>query len=109
MAWFFSVACGVDSETEIIDSFAERYGWTVTEIGELDTDIAYHLLAEIKQKNREKRAWEQWLELLPYMVLKYMNFIEYEDFKNRLCGSDIDTRPIEEIMADVEEVRKYIG
>lgn len=109
MAWFFSIACGVDSETEVIDSFAERYGWTVTEISELDTDIAYELLAEIRTKKRELKAWEQWLELLPHMVLKRMNFIEYEDFKNRVTGSDIDTRPIEEIMADVEEVRRYVG
>jgi hypothetical protein len=75
----------------------------------LDTDTAYNLLAEIRQKNREKRAWEQWLELLPHMILQRMNFIEFDDFKNRLCGNDIDTRPIEEIMADVEEVRRYIG
>ena len=43
------------------------------------------------------------------MVMKHIQFIEYEEFKNRVMGSDIDTRPIEEIMADVEEVRKYIG
>lgn len=109
MAWFFSLACGVDKETELIDSFAGRYGWTVAEIGELDTDIAYSLFAEIRQKQRENRVWQQWVQLLPHMVLKRMNFIEYEDFKNRVTGSDIDTRPVEEIMADVEEVRRYIG
>lgn len=43
------------------------------------------------------------------MVLKRMNFIEFEDFKNRLCGSDIDIRPIDEIMEDVDEVRRYVG
>ena len=109
MAWFFSLACGVDKETELIDNFAERYGWTVTEIGELDTDTAYALFAEIRQKKRENLAWQQWVQLLPHMVLKRMNFIEYEDFKNRICGSDIDTRPVEEILADVEEVRRYVG
>lgn len=46
---------------------------------------------------------------MPQMVLKRINFIEFEDFKNRVTGSDIDTRPIEEIMADVEEVRRYVG
>ena len=109
MAWFFSLACGVDKEAELIDSFAERYGWTVSEISELDTDVAYELFAEIRTKKREERAWEQWLELLPHMVLKRMNFIEFEDFKNRISGSDIDIRPIEEIMKDVNEVRRYIG
>ena len=109
MAWFFSLACGTDSKAEIIDGFAERYGWTVSEISELDTDIAWDLFAEIRTKKRELKSWEQWLELLPHMVLKRMNFMEFEDFKNRMSGSDIDIRPTEEIMDDVEEVRRYIG
>lgn len=64
------------------------------------------LLRIITAKNNEEKAFRQWLAVLPVMWSGMSKFIEFEDFRARLTGEDIDTRPASEILAEVEEIRQ---
>ena len=64
------------------------------------------LLRIITDKNGEEKAFRQWLAVLPVMRSGMSKFIEFEDFRARLTGEDIDTRPASEILAEVEEIRR---
>lgn len=89
--------------------FASRYGWTVGAIFELDIVILADLLSQINDKNNDEKIFRQWLAILPVMWSGMAKFIEFDEFKDRLTGADIDTRPTAEILADVEEVRRFVG
>lgn len=65
-----------------------------------------NLLRIITAKNNEEKAFRQWLAVLPVMWSGAAKFIEFEDFRARLTGEDIDTRPASEILAEVEEIRR---
>lgn len=64
------------------------------------------LLRIITAKNNEEKALRQWLAVLPVMWSGAAKFIEFEDFRAKLTGEDIDTRPASEILAEVEEIRR---
>lgn len=66
------------------------------------------LLQAIKNKKKEEIR-EQWVVQLPLMAIKYLEYKSFEDYYNHITGGDIDTRPTEEILAEVAEVRKYTG
>lgn len=65
-----------------------------------------NLLRIITAKNNEEKAFRQWLAVLPVMWSGAAKFIEFEDFRAKLTGEDIDTRPASEILAEVEEIRR---
>ena len=89
--------------------FASRYGWTVGAIFELDIVILADLVRQINDKNNDEKIFRQWLAILPVMWSGMAKFVEFDDFKAKLSGTDIDTRPTAEILAEVEEVRRFVG
>lgn len=66
------------------------------------------LCKKITERNKEDKAFRQWLALLPAMAMKMIKFIEYEDFKVQIIGQQIDLRPDEEILEEVRQVREEI-
>lgn len=42
-----------------------------------------YLIYAIEQE-KEKAAWELWTKMYPYMALKWLKPIKFEDFKNKL-------------------------
>lgn len=89
--------------------FASRYHWTFAEISALDIVWLADLVRQINDKNNDEKIFRQWLAILPVMWSGMANFVEFDDFKAKLSGTDIDTRPTAEIMAEVEEVRRFVG
>ena len=89
--------------------FASRYGWTVGAIFDLDIVILADLVRQINDKNDDEKIFRQWLAILPVMWSGMAKFVEFDDFKAKLSGTDIDTRPTAEILAEVEEVRRFVG
>lgn len=63
----------------------------------------------MREKESEEKILRQWLAILPVMYEGKVKFVTYEDFRAKLTGSDIDTRPVEEILAEVAEVRKEVS
>lgn len=59
-------------------------------------------------KDTEEKIFRQWLAVLPTMYAGIVKFVSYDDFKGKLTGSDIDTRPAEEILAEAREAEKWV-
>lgn len=108
MARFFSVVSWTDEEPEIIDKLASRYGWTPAEIRELDLVTLPKMLRKCIEAERRQEAREQWVALLPLMVRKEAKYISFEDYYEQTTGRNIDMRTDEEILAEVEEVRRQL-
>lgn len=64
---------------------------------------------KIKEENERDRLREEWLVQLPYMALKLLKNTSFEDYAALRMSGNIDTRPTEEILAEVEEVRRLTG
>lgn len=69
----------------------------------LDIDIGLRLIAKAREKDRDDRIFQQWCVQLPTMAAceSYMSF---EDYRDRMTGSNIDRRPAAEILAELEAV-----
>ena len=64
---------------------------------------------KIKEENERDRLREEWLVQLPYMALQLLKNTSFEDYAALRMSGSIDTRPTEEILAEVEEVRRLTG
>ena len=42
-----------------------------------------YLLYAIEQE-KEQAAWEMWTSIYPYMYMKWVDFVKFDDFKNKL-------------------------
>ena len=109
MARFFYFVGRSDEEAAVIDRFAARYGWTVSEILEMDAARLYELDKKVREADRRKEAREQWLAMLPLMSVKMLKFMSFEDYLGQVTGQNIDLRPDAEILAEVEQVRKELA
>ena len=107
MERFFSLARG-RSEAELIDLIAERYGWTIEQIMEIDARRFTEILVLAINERTKKRAYLEWLVITPLMCLKWLKFISFEDYLNRVTGQNIDLRPDAEILAEAEAIREEI-
>ena len=57
-----------------------------------------------QEQEREERFFRQWLVQLPFMNEE--NYISFADYAARLTGKNIDTRPAEVILAEIDEIEK---
>ena len=108
MACFFYLVGGPDKEAALIDLFAVRYGWNTDIIGRLDVVTMYDLLRTIKEENERKKLREEWLAQLPFMAVKMLKYTDFEAYAGQRMSTSIDRRPTQEILAEVEEVRRAI-
>lgn len=69
----------------------------------LDIDIGLRLIEKAREKDRDDRIFQQWCVQLPAMAAceSYMSF---EDYRDRMTGSNIDRRPAAEILAELEAI-----
>jgi hypothetical protein len=107
MEGFFSAAR--EDPCEIIDLIAHRYGWSLDKIEIIPVLELKAIVKTAERKERDKQIREQWLMLLPLMQMGTIKFTSLEDYKVHVSGGDIDTRPAEEIIAEVAEIRKTMG
>jgi len=63
------------------------------------------LMVAIKERKKDEiRA--QWVAQLPFMSMKFIEYMPFEDYYDRMIGANIDRRSDEEIIAMVAEIRK---
>ena len=99
MEEFFLLSCQVD-EVKLLDLVLRRYHsldcMKVLDVGKFCKLMLLALDDEVKEIYRR-----EWLSLLPVMVFTqhYMTFNEYFDIST---GRNIDMRPVDEIMAEIE-------
>ena len=61
------------------------------------------------EKNRRDIVYSEWVALQPFMIIQWLKWMSFDDYYTRRTGGDIDTRPAEEILAEVAEVKKWVG
>lgn len=99
MEKFFRIGCQID-EVKLIDLVLRRYHTLdVMKVLSLDRFIKLILLA-LEEESKEQFRRE-WLAMIPMMLFsgKYMTF---EEYYNNVSGKNIDMRPAEEIMAEID-------
>lgn len=76
----------------------------------MSVDVAQlgRLIKYIRKDITREEIRSEWLALLPAMSMQFIKTIEWEEYYNRATGADIDLRPSSDILAEVEEVRKYV-
>lgn len=65
------------------------------------------MLLHLKEKETEQKAWEMWLTKYPNM--DKTNFVPFSEFKSKLTTPQISTKSTEDILKEVEEIRKKIA
>lgn len=58
-----------------------------------------------KEKDQEERIYQQWCAMLPTMN-EYKSFGEFKDI---LTGANLDLRPADVIIAEIEELHRKKG
>lgn len=64
------------------------------------------LIRKASEEEQKERAFQQWVVQLPHMDKK--TFISFEDYWNKLTGTNIDRRSVAEIEADLAEVERQL-
>lgn len=74
-------------------------------INNLDVNTGISLIIHAMKERRDNRLWLQWAIQLPLMNTAD-NFIPFEDYRDRATGANIDTRPVDEILAELDVLEK---
>lgn len=56
------------------------------------------------EKDRDDYYYKQWCAILPLMHMKYIKFISFNDYKDRVTGKDLDLRDTDTIIAEIKEL-----
>ena len=87
----------------MIDLLLHRYG-NLEYIMRLDIESAMRLIAKAIEKEKENRYFLQWVVQLPNMTKE--TFISFESYVDKVTGRNIDMRPVDECMKELEEIKK---
>lgn len=102
MEGFFRICAAIDYE-EIIDLLLHRYG-NLEYIMQSDIKTAMRIIEKAREKERESRLFLQWVVQLPQMSKD--TYVSFDAYVDRVTGRNIDTRPVHECMAELEEIKK---
>ncbi len=64
----------------------------------------FYYCRQILDEVQNERLYAQWLAYLP-MLIQSNKFMSFSQFKEEITGANIDMRPAEDILAEVEEIR----
>lgn len=104
MEGFFQIGSSFD-EIEIKELLLKRYS-NIDYILKMEVSdfIRFIELARDKEKEDEIRA--QWIAHLPYMSMKQLKYMSFNDYKDKVTGKNIDTRPADVIIAEINEIHE---
>lgn len=71
---------------------------------EMDCVTFCEFVKNAHEQEAKERYFNQWVVQLP--VMDKENYISFDDYCKKVTGQNIDMRPAEEIMAEVEEIRR---
>lgn len=60
-------------------------------------------------KQKEEELKEEWLSIYPFMCMKMLKFMSFKDYSEQRQGKNIDLRPAEEIIKEIEELHRKGG
>ena len=78
-------------------------------IERLDVVWIKKLYVKAVDARNEEIARQQWTTMLPFMSLKWLKFVDFDDYKSQFTGANIDMRSDEEILAEVQDIRRQLS
>lgn len=57
-----------------------------------------------KDKEQNDRFFQQWIQYLVPMSKQELKYVSFEDYVDQCTGRNIDLRPAEDIIAELEEL-----
>lgn len=100
----FFLAGGSFDEIEIKELLLRRYH-TLDFVEEFELLEFIEFINKAREKDLEDKLYMQWCAMLPQMN-KYMPFKEFSDI---MTGANIDTRPAEVIIKEIEDLHRKEG
>lgn len=85
-----------------------RYNGIITELMNKPINEGFYYFRQLLDEVLTERLYAQWLAYLP-MLIQANKFMSFSQFKDEMTGANIDMRPAEEILAEVEEIRKRLN
>lgn len=61
------------------------------------------LISYAIKKEEENKVFMQWVQHLPFMSMKYIEYVPFERYLDKVTGRNIDRRTNEDIIADIEK------
>lgn len=69
----------------------------------MSLDDFMDFLRVAEEADRDQQIQAQWTAMLPLMSAKILKFMSFKEYKEQATGENIDMRPADEIIADIEE------
>lgn len=101
MESFFQASASFNSG-ELREFLIRRYGQTEIFMKMSVIDFA-EFLSEARKQEKEEKYFAEWCALIPRLNDEYLSF---ENFKKLRSGANIDSRPAEEILAEIDEAHR---
>lgn len=102
MEGFFQVIGGFD-QIELTDVLMHRYQ-SMEYLMTLPFEEFLELVIAASRKMEEEQIRQQWNALLPYMYMKQLKFMSFQQYYESCTGATIDRRPAQEIINEILEL-----
>lgn len=73
-------------------------------IMDLRLDEFCELVVHASEKIRENQIRSQWEALLPFMMIKWLKYVPFQEYLESCTGATFDARPKEEIIREIMEL-----
>ena len=73
----------------------------------LPLDEGLALIKKAREAQQEEREFLQWVVQVPFMTKK--TFVKYTDYRDNLHGANIDMRPKEVILAELDAIEEQFA
>lgn len=73
---------------------------------QMDADEFFDLVEIANKREREEMIHRQWCSMLPFMSLKMLEYMSFPEYVEKCSGTNIDLRPVSEIVKDIESTHK---
>lgn len=102
---FFQSGVIFNSEGELIEFLLRRYT-NIDYIMSLDIGLFMDFIIKAIETDKEEKIRSQWVQMLPYMCIGQLKYMSFNDYKKQCLGQNIDRRPTEEILAEIDEIER---
>ena len=102
----FFYPCLFYTYEELIEFLLRRYH-SLDVFQQLSVEEFGRFLKIARDQEIKERNYLAWCTQLPMMTQD--NYISFPDYNAKMTGENLDMRPAEEIMSEVEEIRRQIN
>lgn len=108
MVSFFQICISFSDEVELEELILSRYH-NIDYVLAMNPSKFVRFIAKAREMQTEEHIKARWLALYPYMIMERIKFMPFEEYLEKSLGKNIDTRPTEEIIAEIEDLHKMKG